>query len=159
MVKNIIIAILVIAVAVESGYIVLKKAAPKITQEVAEKTNVISSGKPVSKGPQLLMKGMKLSDSPISKFAYKVAPGDLSAQAKTALAGWSITNQTLSDGSLQVTFTPKNSNDQSSQYIVKQGQILYFVEMTPVDDSAQKDTDKNLRDDYGIITDQNGIVQ
>ena len=157
MLKNVIIAILILIVLTETGYIALKKTAPKVTQEITEKANVLPSKRP--RGPQLLTKGMKLSDSPISKFAFKVAPGEVSSQSQAALAGWTIKSENLSDGSVQVTFTPKNSDDQSSQYILKQGQILYFVEMTPVDDSSQQDSDTNLRDDYGIITDQNGIVQ
>jgi hypothetical protein len=42
---------------------------------------------------------------------------------------------------------------------VKPGQILYFIEQTPADDIQDSDTDLNYRDDYGIITDANGIIQ
>ena len=111
-------------------------------------------------GPPVIMsKGMNLKTSPIFKYAYQIAPGDLSASAKQALTGWSVKSETQSDCSLLVTLTPKDSDDQYQQYLVKTGQTLYFIEQTPSDDKADSDTDLNYRDDYGIIVDSGGVIQ
>lgn len=111
-------------------------------------------------GPPVIMsKGMNLKTSPLFKYAYQIAPGDLSASAKQALTGWAVKSETQADGSLLVTLTPKDSDDQYQQYLVKTGQTLYFIEQTPSDDKADSDTDLNYRDDYGIIVDSSGAIQ
>lgn len=153
--KNLIIVVLAL-LAIGEGYLLYKNYSNKPKSEATETT---SSAKP-SPAPRIpfLTKGMKLADWPMSKFAYQIAPGDLSVGAQSALSGWTIKSTSQSDGSLLVSLTPKTSDDQSQQYTVKKGEILYFVEMTPVDDK-DVNTDTNLRDDYGVITDAQGIVQ
>jgi hypothetical protein len=107
-----------------------------------------------------LKKGDKLADSPLGQFAFKIAPGDISPETQKIMAGFgAVTSKPADDGSIVVTLTPKDSEDQNQQYTVKKGESLYFVETTPLDDKADQDQDFNYRDDYGVIVDQNGLVQ
>jgi len=156
MYKNAAIAVLVLVVLAEGGYILkLRNDRNALRNFQAMKT----SGSPRPQQPQMLTSGMKLSDSQIAKFAYKVAPGPMDPDAKTALVGWTISTVTNSDKSLTVTFIPKKADDQKQVYTVKTGSNLYFVEMSAGDDHADTDEDTNLRDDYGILVDANGIVE
>jgi hypothetical protein len=142
MIKNIgIIALIFVVVVV--GYMIFKS---------------MYSPKP-SASAQSQGQGTKLTDLPDYKFAYKVYPGDLTSDAKTALTGWNINPTINSDGSTTVTLTPNNASDQVKTYTVKSGDSLYFVEKSRGDDSQDTNTDANLQDDYGIIVNANGIVQ
>lgn len=164
--KNIIIAVLILIILGETGYIVTRKfilnqnQMPSV-QSVSKSPAPMPPAGPNAKGrgPIIISKGMNLKTTPLFQFAYQIAPGDLSTQAKQALVGWNIDSKTQSDGSIVVTLTPKDSEDQSQVYTVKSGQTLYFIEQTLSDDKADQDKDLNYRDDYGLIVDQNGIVQ
>jgi len=157
--KNLIILVLVIIVVAETGYLLMKKGSLRsmIGGDDA-RISVIPNRLPTGRLP-LPTKGTNLMSSPLAKFAYQIAPDDLSADAKANLVGFSIDKTTQADGSILVKLTPKDSEDQNQQYTVKPGEKLYFIEQTPVDDQADKDKDMNLRDDYGIIVDSKGIIQ
>ncbi|HUD20253.1 MAG TPA: hypothetical protein VMR81_07460 [Patescibacteria group bacterium] len=156
--KNILIAGLMLAVIVETGYIVMKRNRSQVPTAMVLSAQ---SKKPPSPSgrPQMLSKGMKLPGSQLAKFAFQVVPGPMSVDAKKATIGFSVNTTMLPDGSTQVDLTPKDSDDQYQRYVVKKGDTLYFIEMTPVDDNAGSDRDINYRDDYGIITDTNGVIQ
>ncbi len=163
--KNILIAILLVILVAESGYLVKKRHdTAVISDQLAVALNQ-AANEPKKEAaqapkPMMLAKGAKLADSPISKFAYKIAPGDVSSETKTVMAGFGMmTAKPAADGSVVVTLTPKDSEDQNQQYTVKTGESLYFIEQTPLDDKADQDKDFNYRDDYGVIVDQNGMVQ
>lgn len=167
MTKNILIILLALAVILETGYILTQKflkpssvAVPANHSLTAVSQNLPPAG-PNAKGqgPVILSKGMDLTKTPLFRYAYQIAPGTLSSSAKQAITGWSIKTTAQSDGSTVVVLTPKDSEDQSQQYIVKQGETLYFIEQTPFDDKVDQDKDLNYRDDYGIIVDKNGIIQ
>jgi len=166
MVKNVVIVILVI-LAIAEGYFLYKShTALKMQQQAAmtqttqQKTlppagpNARGAGRPV-----IMSKGMNLKTSPLFKYAYQIAPGSVSADAQKALVGWKIKTEKAESGALIVTLTPSDSDDQSQQYTVATGNILYFIEQTPVDDKNDQDKDLNYRDDYGIITDASGVIQ
>lgn len=160
--KNIIIGLLAVVVIFETGYIYKKKMVIPRTSlsnvNIQAEKSPETGGKP-SPRPQLLTKGMKLFGSQIEKFAYKVMPGDLSEDAKKALIGFNMKTDKLSNGSIRVDLVPKDTDDEFQTYVVKPGNSLFFVEMTPLDDKAAEDKDINYRDDYGIIVDKDGIVQ
>jgi hypothetical protein len=156
-----IIGILIIACVVEAYGIIHERNA-KIALAMGIATEKQSQQKltpPPGGRPTLLTKGMKLEGSSMAKYAYKIAPGEIPDASKKILVGFSVTSKTGTDGSTTVNLTPKDSDDQFQTYTIKQGEILYFIEMTPVDDKSDQDKDMNYRDDYGIITDSNGIVQ
>ncbi len=156
--KNILIAVLVLVVVVESGYILMKHSHPQMAPQTTMKPASGQPTPPMGK-PMMVSKGAKLVGSPIEKYAFQVFPGPLSADAISATVGFSVKTTTLADGSTQVDLVPKDSDDQYQRYVVKKGETLYFIEMTKGDDNADSDRDMNYRDDYGIITDTNGVIQ
>lgn len=160
--KNIVIVILAVIVVLEGIMLMRAKSSVSETSNQSARKVTPPSAGPNAKGrgrPIILSRGMNFKSTPLFQYAYQVAPGALSASAKKALVGFNISSQTQADGSIIVTLTPKDSEDQNQLYNVKPGQTMYFVEQTPVDDKADSDTDLNYRDDYGIIVDQNGIIQ
>jgi|GEM_PF-3598111 len=164
MAKNIAIAILGIVVVVETALLGRRFLQHPMMHRTSQSQSVAATNSPSGppagmKPPAFPKKGDKLSDLPVAKTAYQVAPGDMLADTKTATAGWSIVQNKQSDGSLIVDFIPKEANDQRQQYTVKTGETLYFVELNSVDDSPGQNDDINLRDDYGIITNADGIIQ
>ena len=108
--------------------------------------------------PPMLKKGDELMNSSLAKYASIIFPGTLSDKAKMAINGFDYKSEVQTDGSTVITLTSKDSDDQSQVYTVKKGESLYFVEMSSGDDKNDGH-DANLRDDYGIIVDSNGMVQ
>lgn len=161
--KNLLIAILSGVVLLESGYLVYRHfyKSPLAAIQNNQRNAQGAPGQPARGGarPTMLSKGGSLNDSPLKQFAYQIAPGTISEATKAILIGFTIDSKSNPDGSITVTVTPKDSKDQNQQYTIKSGQILYFIEQTPIDDKTDSDTDMNYRDDYGLITDSNGIVQ
>ena len=155
--KNVIIAVLVVAVVVE-GYF-LWKGKPAVMMS-GSKTQMMArpSGMPAHP-PAILTKGDNLLTSAMAQYAHLIAPGTISADSQKYLTGFSVKTTPLPNGSEQVDLVPKDSDDQFQSYVIKAGESLYFIEMTPNDDKTDEDKDLNYRDDYGIITDANGVIQ
>lgn len=158
--KNLIILILVVVVIAETGYILMRRGSFRSMIGGDDvRISVVPNRPPAGGRLPLPTKGTNLMSSPLAKFAYQIAPGDLLADAKANLVGFAIDKTTQADSSIIVKLTPKDSEDQNQQYTVKPGEKLYFIEQTPVDDKADQDKDMNLRDDYGVIVDSQGIIQ
>jgi len=153
--KNVIIAVLVVAVVVE-GYFLWKK---KMTPAAVAPTQMTARPSGMPARPPLLSKGDNLLTSAMAQYAYKIAPGDIPAASQKVLTGFSVKTTALPDGSTQIDLVPKDSDDQFQSYVIKIGESLYFIEMTPADDKQDQDKDLNYRDDYGIITDAQGVMQ
>ncbi len=156
--KNVIIGLLVVAVIVEGYFLWMKKSAPVVA---GTKTQMSPrpSGFPGGRPPAPFVRGDKLAGSAMEKYAYLIAPGDVPAASQKVLIGFTVKTTALPGGSTQVDLIPKDSDDQFQSYVLKAGDSLYFIEMTPSDDKADADKDLNYRDDYGIVVDANGIVQ
>jgi LysM repeat protein len=156
-----IIGILVILCIAEAyGIIHERNAKIAVAMGIAtQKQEMQKQGPPPGGKPMFTTKGMNLEGSAIAKYAYKIAPGDISAESQKVLIGFAVASKLNSDGSTTVTLTPKDSDDQFQTYTIKPGETLYFIEMTPADDNKDQDKDLNYRDDYGIITDSSGIIQ
>ncbi len=164
--KNLVIGLLALIVVGESGYLAYRHFNKPPMMISQNQPGPGANGSPNQAGPNarggrqmMLPKGTNFNSSPLKPYAYQIAPGTISDAVKKVLTGFTVDSVANADGSTTVTLTPKNSEDQHQQYTVKQGQTLFFIEQTPVDDNADSDTDMNYRDDYGIITDANGIVQ
>jgi len=160
--KNILIGLLVVAVLVEGYLLFMKKPAPApMVTGTQTQVSPRPSGAPNGGRPPAppLAKGDKLAGSAMEKYTHLIAPGTISADSQTYLTGFTVKTTALPDGSTQVDLVPKDSDDQFQSYVLKTGQSLYFVEMTPLDDKADTDVDTNYRDDYGIVVDANGLVQ
>ncbi len=165
MIKNVAIGVLLIVVIIESGLLLKHSSSPSqlaMTPQASNKSTLPPAGPNALRrgGPPVIMsKGMNLLTSPLFKYAYQIAPGAVSTDSQKALTGWSVDSKTAADGSVVVSLTPKDSDDQSQTYTIKSGEKLYFIEQTPADDKVDQDKDLNYRDDYGIIVDQSGIIQ
>lgn len=159
--KNILIGLLVVAVLVEGYMLWMKKSSPaKVAGAQTQMSPRPSGGPAGGRAPSPpLAKGDKLMGSAMEKYTHLIAPGPISADSQQYLTGFSVKTTALSDGSTQVDLVPKDSDDQFQSYVLKTGQSLYFVEMTPLDDKADTDVDANYRDDYGIVVDASGLVQ
>lgn len=151
--KNVIIVLLLIAVIAEGYFLMMKKLPTAVAGAQTQ-----SSPRPTGRPPKPVAKGDKLAGSAMEQFAFPVFPS-VTDDAKKVTTGFDIKTKKLADGSTEVDFMPKDSDDQFQSYVVKPGNSLYFIEMTPVDDKSDSDRDLNYRDDYGIIVDKDGIVQ
>jgi len=155
--------IVVIIVVIGVGYVYgnQKRASGQKTIATTVSADSIPPAGPDAKGGGLIVmsRGMNLKTSPLFQYAYQIVPNDASVNTKEALVGYSFTTQDQSDGSTVVTIAPKDSESQNQVYTVQSGQTLYFIEQTLADDKADQDKDLNYRDDYGIVTDSNGIIQ
>lgn len=163
--KNIVIAVLILAVIAEGGllgYFYKKSKMPTVVLGSAVSSNLTANQKnhntPKLPPPPSAMKGTKLMSSPLSTHAYLVFPGDLTDEAKKATNGWQIKTEKNTDGSTDVSFIPMESTDTKQVYTVASGNQLYFVELNLGDDT-KPGADINLRDDYGVITDKDGTIQ
>lgn len=146
-------------VIAETGFILVKRGSIKsMFLSDDEKITVMPNKPPAGRLP-LPTKGTNLLNSPLGKFAYQIAPGDIAPETQMKLSGFTIDKTTQADGSIMVKLTPKDSEDQNQQYIIKTGEKLYFIEQTTIDDQPNQNTDKNLRDDYGVIVDSQGNIQ
>jgi len=96
------------------------------------------------------------SDSPLSQNAYLISTATYDANTQKALTGFTVTKNTLADGSMQVTLNAQIPGYQTQTYIVKPGEKLYFIEGMQGDDSGN--TDKNGIDDSAILVDTSGYI-
>jgi len=151
MLKDVAISVLIALVIVESGAL--------LAERTAQRPIPAAGGQAQSAKPAALARGMKLADSSLAQYAHKIVPEDTSGSSQYVPVGFAVTTKKNADGTTKVNLTPKDSDDQSQEYTLKSGEMLYFMEMTTGDDKADSDRDLNYRDDYGIITDSDGIVQ
>ncbi len=165
-VKNIIIAVLILALVGETSYVIVKifglqPSTQSTTATAIPARSETDQPRPASPSGRLplLTKGDNLLTSALFQYAYQLAPGDTPAATQKVLTGFTVDKQASADGSVVVKLIPKESDDQYQEYTVLPGQTLYFIEQTPADDQPDTDKDKNLRDDYGIIVDGQGIIQ
>ncbi|HEX9007940.1 MAG TPA: hypothetical protein VF837_01635 [Patescibacteria group bacterium] len=106
--------------------------------------------------PQPPVKGEMFANSAIKSYAYEVWPGKMDAAATKATMGWTIKSTLQKNGMTLVEFIPLEQVDKKVSYTVKKGEILYFVELNPNDDTSTKDM--YLTDDYGVIVGADGKV-
>ncbi len=111
--------------------------------------------------PLTSIKGTKLQDNPmLNQHSYLIYPvnGTSPADVKAALNGWTMSTVASSGGSMLVTLTPNNTEqeDHKQQFTVETGDKLYFVELNLSDD--QNGQDRMWFDDVGILTDKNGVI-
>lgn len=107
------------------------------------------------------VKGTKLADNQMfSGHTYLIYPltGEMPADTKTALTGWSVKITKNLDGSSLVSIVPDKTEweDHKQDFTVQKGQMLYFVELNLQDDANGQDN--MWVDDVGILTDANGVI-
>lgn len=97
----------------------------------------------------------KFIDSKYFQNSYLISDDILSTQAKKALTGFQISKETMPDGSVKISLKATESGYQDQQYILKAGQMLYFIDKNLGDDSG---SEKNQGDDFGIVVDSSGYI-
>jgi len=98
----------------------------------------------------------KFSDSPYYSSSSLISGDTLSAAAQNALTGFTLSKQTLADGTTQINLTAKETGYQNQSYNLKPGEQLYFTELNPGDDSSGKE--RNQGDDFGTVVDASGYI-
>lgn len=119
-------------------------------------SNVLRTANGASQTPMQI----KFSDTSASNNAVQIFPGALTSEAKTALSGFTVTTETVADGSSIVTLTSNNPEYKTQKYIVTPGAFLYFIENNSSDDSgdAVSSADRYLGDDTAVVVDANGYI-
>lgn len=100
---------------------------------------------------------VKFADQEYAKVAYLVS-GDapLSADAKTALAGFVMTKKTLADGTTEISLKAQKPEYHDQKYVLKTGEQLYFIDKFLQDD--KNGAEANIGDDTGVVVDSLGNV-
>lgn len=106
--------------------------------------------------PPVAAASLKFSDQPYYSYSYLISGDNLSADAQTALAGFTLNKQVLADGNTQIKLTATESTYKDQQYTLKPGEQLYFIEKFLGDD--QGDKEGNIRDDMAVVVDNQGNV-
>jgi len=100
----------------------------------------------------------KFSESELAQFAYQIYPGILSEESRKAITGFNMVTSILDDGSAKIKLTATNPEHKNQEIVVKPGQILYFIEKNPGDDSEVEDFDRNAADDFTVLVDPEGNI-
>ncbi|MDE2030956.1 MAG: hypothetical protein KGI58_01705 [Patescibacteria group bacterium] len=97
------------------------------------------------------------SNSPLFPYAHLISTPTFDTDTQKALTGFTVTKNTLADGSTQITLNSQNAEYHSQTYVVKEGEKLYFIEKSYGDDSNNQE--RFLRDDTAILVGANGYIK
>jgi LysM repeat protein len=100
----------------------------------------------------------KFVDTEDGKKAFKIFPGEMSADAKNALTGFDLKTKNLSNGVTEVTLVAKKQEYTTQTLTVKQGESVYFIEKFGLDDNKNENIDNSLKDDSAFVVDANGYL-
>jgi hypothetical protein len=100
----------------------------------------------------------KFTEQPYYNMSYLISGDTLSADAQTALTGFSMDKKTLPDGTTQITLTALEAGYHNQQYILHTGDQLYFIEKFLGDDDNEAKEDHNMGDDEAVVVDSQGNV-
>jgi hypothetical protein len=89
------------------------------------------------------------------QFAFQVYPGDISSEAKRALAGFTFSAQDQGDKVLLL-LKARSPGYKDSQMYMQKGDTAYFVETSMRDDP--NDLENNLRDDGVVVVNPQGYI-
>lgn len=95
----------------------------------------------------------KLSDQTYYKNAYLISGATLSVDAKTALTGFTMGKQTLTNGDTQITLKAQKAGYHDQVYTLHAGDQLYFIEKFLGDDKAETNEEQNTIDDSAVVVD------
>jgi len=98
---------------------------------------------------------VKFNDWRYKQWSYQVYPGDISSDAKKALAGFDISIQDAGDH-VVVNLKALSSRYRDSQTNVAKGNTAYFVETSMRDDPSNQERD--LGDDGVIVVNPDGYI-
>lgn len=100
--------------------------------------------------------GTKLSASPYASYAYLIYPGQPSASAQKAMTGVKLEATNNSDGTTTVRLIAISPMYQNQTYTLHQGDSLYFLERSLVDDSDG--TEHFTADDTALVVNSQGYI-
>ncbi len=90
-----------------------------------------------------------------AKYSYLISSANLSPQAQSALAGFKLSRNQLSNGTVELSISLDGSS-QNSTVMLKPGYKMYIVETAFGDDGYSFDS--SLGDDGFVMVDPNGYV-
>jgi hypothetical protein len=90
------------------------------------------------------------------QYAFQVFPGPVSTDAKTALAGFDLSVQDQSDGTVLLNLKALSSRYRDASFTVDKKNAAYFVETSMRDDP--NDAENNLNDDGLIVVSPDGYI-
>jgi hypothetical protein len=90
------------------------------------------------------------------QYAFQVFPGQVSADAKTALAGFDLSIQDKSDGTVLLNLKALSSRYRDAAFTVDKKNAAYFVETSMRDDP--NNAENNLNDDGLIVVSPDGYI-
>lgn len=100
----------------------------------------------------------KFSDQTYYNNAYLISDPVLSTNAKTALTGFTMDKQTLTNGNTQITLKTQKAGYHDQVYTLHAGDQLYFIEKFLGDDKAETNEEQNTIDDSAVVVDSQGNV-
>lgn len=98
----------------------------------------------------------KFVDQDYYKSAYLISGATLSADAKKALAGFTMSKKALPDGTTSILLKAQKAEYHDQTYVLKTGEQLYFIEKSLVDDAGN--VENNINDDSAAVVDGQGNV-
>ena len=98
----------------------------------------------------------KFADQDYFKTAYLISGVTLSADAKMALTGFTMTKKTMPDGTTSIMLKALKPEYKDQSYTLKTGEQLYFIEKFLQDDA--NGTESNIGDDGAVIVNAEGNV-
>lgn len=98
------------------------------------------------------------SASPYYQYAYQIFPGPLSSTSQEAIAGFNVSEQNNSDGSITINLVATNPNFPRLSYKVTQGDAVYFIETNFGEDSPTADYDGLYLDDMVVVVNSSGYI-
>lgn len=126
-------------------------------QQSGNSIKSISTGQTTQNVGSENITSQKFSDSADYQYSHLIS-SPLSADAKTAINGFQLSQASNSDGSITYTFTAIEQSYTNQTYNVKPGENLYFIEKSSGDDDLAANADYGMRDDYAVIVDGNGYI-
>lgn len=118
-------------------------------------TSVAASSSSTASTTSIANTGQLFAESQFYSYAYQIYPGPLSQDAQYAVEDMTLTNQTLSNGDVNVTIAPSGPAA-SVSIMLHPGEKLYFTDLTFADENPA--ADYNLQDDGYVVVDQNGYI-
>ncbi len=100
---------------------------------------------------------VRFDDWKYRKYSFQVYPGEVSSDAKKALAGFDLSVQDQGDGKVLLTLKALSSRYQNATFTVDKGNTAYFVE-TSMRDDPNDVGENNLDDDGVVVVDPQGYI-
>ncbi len=99
---------------------------------------------------------VRFDDWKYKKYSFQVYPGEVSSDAKKALAGFDLSVQDQGGGKVLLMLKALSTRYKDATFTVDKGNTAYFVETSMRDDP--NDLENNLNDDGVVVVDPQGYI-